>query len=216
MKSRNPIPSALARKFLLSFLREDLAEDVLGDLDEKFFLDLKMKGLARARIRYWYQVLQYMRPFAIRKLKPQPLKEAAMFRNYFKIGYRNLLRNKGYSAINIGGLAVGLAAAMLIGLWIYDELSFNKYHRGYERVSKVMHRFTRNGEVGVGDAIPLPLYTALAESYKDDFKYLVVCSWTDQHILSHEEKSISQVGNFMSTVAPSFLDLGPLTASSNH
>ena len=52
-----------------------------------------------------------------------------MFRNYFKIAWRNLVRNKVYSAINIGGLAVGMAVAMLIGLWLRDELSFNKYHQ---------------------------------------------------------------------------------------
>lgn len=136
-----------------------------------------------------------------------------MFRNYFKIGYRNLIRNKSYSAINIGGLAIGLAATMIIGLWIHDELSYNKYHRHYDRVAKVMHRFTRNGETGVGDAIPLPLYSALAESYKDDFKYLVVCSWTDQHILSHAEKTISRSGNFMSSVAPRFLDMKMIEGS---
>jgi putative ABC transport system permease protein len=136
-----------------------------------------------------------------------------MFRNYFKIGYRNLLRNKGYSAINIGGLAVGLSAAMIIGLWIHDELSYNKYHHGYDRVAKVMHRFTRNGETGVGDAIPLPLYSALAESYREDFKYLVVCSWTDQHILSQGEKTISRSGNFMSPAAPRLLDMTMLDGS---
>ena len=46
-----------------------------------------------------------------------------MIRNYFKIAWRNLVKSKGYSAINIGGLAVGMAVAMLIGLWVYDELS---------------------------------------------------------------------------------------------
>lgn len=52
-----------------------------------------------------------------------------MIQNFLKIAFRNLVKNKGYSAINIGGLAVGMAVAMLIGLWIYDELSFNKYHK---------------------------------------------------------------------------------------
>ena len=54
-----------------------------------------------------------------------------MIKNYFKLAWRNLVKSKGYSAINIGGLAVGMAVAMLIGLWVYDELSFNKYHKNY-------------------------------------------------------------------------------------
>ena len=189
---------------MLSFLREDLVEEVLGDLDEKFYTDVKNKSLTKAKLHYWVQVIHYMRPFALRKSTTQPSNQSAMFRNYFKIGYRNLIRHKGYSAINIGGLAIGLAAAMVIGLWINDELSYNKYHRDYDRVAKVMHRFTRNGETGAGNAIPFPLYSALAESYREDFKYLVVCSWTDQHILSHGEKTISRIGNFMSAVAPRF------------
>ena len=49
-----------------------------------------------------------------------------MIKNYFKIAWRNLIKNKGYSAINIGGLAVGMAVAMLIGLWVYDELTFDQ------------------------------------------------------------------------------------------
>ena len=64
-----------------------------------------------------------------------------MYKSYFKIGWRNLIRNKGYSFINIGGLAMGMAVAMFIGLWIYDELSFNKYHENYKNIGQVL----RNG-----------------------------------------------------------------------
>ena len=63
-----------------------------------------------------------------------------MFKNYFKTAWRNLLKNKTSSVINISGLAVGMAVAMLIGLWIFDELSFNKYHRNYERIAQIMTR----------------------------------------------------------------------------
>ena len=56
-----------------------------------------------------------------------------MFKNYFKIAWRNLIKNKGISFINIGGLAVGMAVATLIGLWIWDELSFDKQNKNYDR-----------------------------------------------------------------------------------
>ena len=61
-----------------------------------------------------------------------------MIKNYFKIAWRNLIKNKASSFINIGGLAVGMAVAMLIGLWIWDELSFDKYHQNYDRVAIAM------------------------------------------------------------------------------
>ena len=61
-----------------------------------------------------------------------------MILNHFRIAWRNLLKHKGYSAINIGGLALGMAVAMMIGLWIWDELSYDKYHKNYDRIARVM------------------------------------------------------------------------------
>jgi len=63
-----------------------------------------------------------------------------MFKNYFKVAWRNLIRNRTSSLINVSGLAVGIAVSMLIGLWIYDELSFNKCHRNYDRIAQIMTR----------------------------------------------------------------------------
>ena len=71
-----------------------------------------------------------------------------MLRNYLKIALRQLARNRAYSFINIGGLAAGMAVAMLIGLWVYDELSFNTYHENYARIAQVRSR--EFGEHGVG------------------------------------------------------------------
>ena len=68
-----------------------------------------------------------------------------IYSSYLRIGWRNLLRNRGYSIINIGGLAAGMSVAMFIGLWIYDELSFNKYHPNYKRIAQVYRTETRDG-----------------------------------------------------------------------
>ena len=69
-----------------------------------------------------------------------------MFKIYFRVGLRNLTRNKMLSFVNIAGLAVGMAVAMLISLWIYDELSFNKYHKNYENIAQVMKQAVYDGE----------------------------------------------------------------------
>ena len=66
-----------------------------------------------------------------------------MIKNYFKIAWRNLIKNKATSLINIGGLAVGMAVAILIGLWIWDELSFDKSHRNYDHIAQVMQNYVR-------------------------------------------------------------------------
>src|SRR6186713_3291134 len=98
MAVNNAQPPRLARKLLLAFLRDDLAEEVAGDLEEKFAIMVRSRSLNRARFNYWYQVLNYIRPFAINKTKNLSLNRYAMFKSYFKIGWRNLLREKGHAA----------------------------------------------------------------------------------------------------------------------
>lgn len=136
-----------------------------------------------------------------------------MIRNYLKIAIRNLTRNIGYSIINIGGLAVGMSVAMFIGLWVYDELTYNHYHSQYGRVAQVMQSQTVNNHVYTQYAIPYPLGIELEKSYGSDFKYIVMSSWTGDHILSHDERSISSVGNYMDEDAPRLMDLKMIKGS---
>ncbi len=82
-----------------------------------------------------------------------------MIKNYLKIAWRNLLKNKASSFINIGGLAVGMAVAMMIGLWIYDELSFDTNFQNYDRITQVLQNNTMNGEEieTAGNNVPWPM-----------------------------------------------------------
>ena len=120
-----------------------------------------------------------------------------MLKNYFKIAWRNLVRNKGYSAINIGGLAVGMAVAMLIALWIFDELTYDKWHKNYDRIAQVMQHQTFNGNKGTESSLPMPLVAELRTNYAGNFKYLAMASWQGDHILSVDEKKVTIEGNFM-------------------
>lgn len=215
MAGKSYKPPAFARRFLLSFLRDDLAEEVTGDLDERFEMLCRKRSVFRARLRYCYEVLNYMRPFAFRKNNYANINHFDMFENYFKIGLRNLRKNLGYSAINIGGLAVGMAVALLIGLWIKDELAFDKYHDNYERVARVIQKQTFNGHRGTQYAIPIPLDAAMEKDFGNDFEYLVLSSWTGDHILSHGENKISRTGNFMEADAPKLLSLRMINGSAN-
>ena len=119
-----------------------------------------------------------------------------MLKNYLKIAFRSLLKNRVYSFINIFGLSVGMAVALLIGLWIYDEVSYDTYHETYHEVAQIMQHQTFNGNIGTGDAIPRPLEFALRENYAKDFKYLAMSTWNMDHILSFEDKNISQEGSY--------------------
>jgi len=130
-----------------------------------------------------------------------------MLRNYFKTAWRNLVRNKGYSAINIGGLAAGMTVALAIGLWLYDELSFNKYFKNYDRIAQVWQHANFNGEISSQTANPALMGPAIKSKYGSDFKYVVQASWTNTVLLSLDNKSIKKQGIFMEPDAPDMLTL---------
>ena len=130
-----------------------------------------------------------------------------MIKNYIKIAWRNLLKNKGYSAINIGGLAVGMAVAMLIGLWVFNELSYNKYHKNYDRIAQVMQHANFNGEIKTQNANPFLMADELRTKYGSNFKYVAQASWTEGHLLTVGDKQIKANGMFFEPDAPEMFTL---------
>jgi len=139
-----------------------------------------------------------------------------MIKNYFKIAWRNLFRNRVSSFINIGGLTVGIAVAILIGLWIYDELSFDKYHQDYERIAQIMTRGNDPKEGAfINNSLQYPLASELQTTYKNNFKYIVRASWAQEYILSAGEKKLSSRGQFMDEDAPAMFTLKMLKGNWN-
>jgi len=130
-----------------------------------------------------------------------------MFKNYLKIAWRNLTKNKGYTAINIGGLALGIAVTIIIGLWVKSELSFNNHFKNKDKIAQVFQSQTFNGETGTGPAIPRPLEKALRDEYGSNFKHLMMSSWTNKIYLKYGETSLYRSGNYMQRGAPELLNL---------
>ncbi len=210
-------PPRWATRLLRSFCSPDLVEEMEGDLDELFRQRVEALGLRKARLRYVRDVLSLMQPFA---LKRQPSEYSqpfflspAMLRTYFKIAFRNLTKNKVYSAINIGGLTAGMAVAMLIGLWIWDELSFNKHHQNYGRIAQVMQHLTYNGLIGTQEAVPFPIGAELRTSYGTEFSHVVMASWTNPHLLTFGEKTFKKPGIYFEPEATEMLTLKMLKGS---
>lgn len=129
-----------------------------------------------------------------------------MIKNYVKIAWRSLINNKVSSLINIGGLAVGITIVLFNGLWVWDELSFNKYHANYDRIAQVISSGmdVKDGPF-VNNSLPYPLATALAKDYKDNFSHIVRASWVQEYILSAGGEIISRKGQFMDEGAPESL-----------
>ncbi len=130
-----------------------------------------------------------------------------MLRNYLKIALRNLVKNKVYSFINIGGLAVGMAVAMLIGLWIYDEVSFNTNHENYESIAKVVEHGQKGGTRYAGDNLPLPVAQELKAHFADYFKHILIADLPKEYILTNGETKLIKTGQFIDSGAPDMLSL---------
>src|SRR5665213_865093 len=138
-----------------------------------------------------------------------------MIRNYLKIAWRNLIKNKASSLINIGGLAVGMAVAILIGLWIWDEESYDMNFPNHDHIAVVMQNQWINNETDTWGSEAYPLGLTLRNTYGSDFKQVIMASWTDGHILSFGDKTLNETGNFMEPGITDMLSLKMLKGSRN-
>jgi putative ABC transport system permease protein len=136
-----------------------------------------------------------------------------MIRNYLKIAWRNLVKNKVFSLINIGGLAVGMGVAILIALWVYDELSFNQYHANYSRIAQIMQNQTWNGEIGTQEANPAALGEEIRNLYSSDFTHVLQASWNHNHTLTYGEKMFLKPGSYFEPGVAEMLSLNMIHGS---
>ncbi len=119
-----------------------------------------------------------------------------------------------HSLLNITGLSVGIAVVLLISLWMADELSFDKYHKNYDRIAQVMQHQTLNGEVYTQPAIPMPLGAELQNTYGREFSMIVISTGTDKHILAAGKNKFVKTGKYMQAGAPSLFSLKMLSGNS--
>ncbi len=119
-----------------------------------------------------------------------------MIKNYFKIAFRNLLRNKGFSIINILGLAIGMASALLILLWIQNEVSYDGFHAKKDRIYEAWNRAAFSGELQAWNTTP----KVLARTMEKDFpevEQAVRVNWPSNMLFSVGEKRLTVQGNMV-------------------
>jgi len=119
-----------------------------------------------------------------------------MFKNYFITSWRNLIRDKSYSSFNILGLAVGMGVALLIGLWVQYQYSYDRWMPRYQQNYRVMVRSTNNGEINAGYATQLPLAAVLKKEIPE-IQYVARADWFAQHGLVVGEKKLYSNGGFV-------------------
>jgi len=136
-----------------------------------------------------------------------------MLSTYFRIAWRHLKKNKGYTVINIAGLATGMAIALLIGLWIADEFSFEHYHTNYRRIAQnLILRHTPDG-VGVWYSSAVPMEKELRDKYANLFEKTALVYGGDEHLVSVGDKKISAAGLWAEKEFPEIFTFKMLSGS---
>jgi putative ABC transport system permease protein len=165
MKTR-PTPPNLFLKFFRWFCHPNLVDHIEGDLLEDYGARIKKSGKGKADIQFMIDVLLLFRPGIIRPTEGHKnLNTYGMYKSYFKIGWRNILRNKGFSFINIGGLAVGMACFSIIVLYAEYELSYDRFHRNPNDIYRVVKDFVNEDGSKIPDATTPP---ALAKALREE------------------------------------------------
>lgn len=177
-KSVTRPPEALLR-FFRWFCDPGVAEDIEGDLTEMFERDMRAGSHRRARWRFCLNVIRLFRPGIIRKFNhpftysPSP----AMFKNYFITSIRSLERSRVFSAINIIGLAVGLATFTLISFYVYHEMSFDRYHDKADRIVRIVENLRTENELLLQSTSSPPMGPRLMKDFPEVESYVRIQNW---------------------------------------
>ncbi|MFT3705292.1 MAG: ABC transporter permease [Agriterribacter sp.] len=146
---------------------------------------------------------------------PEKLNSRYMFRNYVKIAWRNLVKSKVYSGINVLGLATGMAVAILIGLWIWDAVTFDDSFTNHKQLAQVMTNSTGDdGTVNTDPRVCQPLADELRSKYGSDFKNVSLSRW-NMSAFTVGDKTISSVGLWVEDNFPTMLSLNALDGNIN-
>ncbi len=134
----NPPPRWLD-KLLERFCAPHLLEEVIGDLHERYYLRVQKIGEVKSRKKYWREVLAFLRPSVFKRQSHHFTKPILtdMIRNHFKMAFRNMIRNRAFTTINILGLSLGLTSSLLIFLWVQDERKMDNFHSNSKQLYRV-------------------------------------------------------------------------------
>ena len=134
-------PPGWSLKLMRLFMRHEYLEEIEGDMEEVFQDDLERFSPGKARRRYSWQMLKLMRPALMRHVNSQKFNNLSMFKHNLLIAFRGFKRHQLTFLINLIGLSTGLAASLMIYLWIDDERSVDAFNEDNDRLFWVMANF---------------------------------------------------------------------------
>lgn len=202
MKDTRPTPRPKSPfKFLKWFCKPDYHLDIEGDLMELFDRRVETVGPKKAKWLLWKDVLLLfrpgiIRPFAIRKFKTSPM----LLKNNFKVAWRQLLKQKLYSVVSIGGFALGITACLLISLFIWDELTYDRHIPRANQLYRVLDIDKDDGEAGV--SFPAPFAKVLKEDYPE---ILQAGRLNSQNLFGAGSKQVRRINTDRNTYEEGFI-----------
>ena len=216
MKELKPYPPKIFLRFFQWYCKPNLRDHIEGDLIEVYWKRVKTNGKRTADIRFLIDVLLLLRPGIIRPIKGyQNLNTYSMYKSYLRIGWRNMWKNTAHTSINIIGLAAGMSVALLIGLWVWDELTFDSYFENRNQLAQVMVNQSNEGMVYTGTTVQMPLGEALRMGYSGDFKAISLASYNLGCILSNGETRVRGKAMWVQSDFPQMFTLKILSGNLN-
>lgn len=200
MKPKGNRPSRLGLWFLSAAYGDSEHFPLIGDFEEIYSEIVADKGVFLACLWYWTQILRSMPSFVSNSM----YWSVAMVKNYLKIILRNIRKHKGYSFINITGLAIGMACCLLISIWVLDELSYDRFHANAPVLYRVEENQQYSGRMFHVRVTPHPLAPALVEEIPeiiDATRYV----WSGGLLLRYGEKAFFEYN--IRAVDPSFFQM---------
>lgn len=126
-----------------------------------------------------------------------------MIQNYIKIAWRNLLKSKGYATINIIGLAIGMAAVLLIGIWIQNQSQFDNFYSNKDNLYRLWNKYDEEGEINLLNITAGTASSTLKAEYPE-VEHAARMYWSTDRLLSFDNKKIKSKGN---EVDPNFIEM---------
>ena len=163
MKSGPARSPRLGYRVLSLALRRGEHDVLLGDIEECFSGLAKEKGEAAARLWYWGQVMRFLPAYILFSISWS----VDMFKNYLVTSLRNIKKHKGYSFLNVLGLAIGMAACLLVLLYTRDELSWDRYNKNADRICRVVVDLARQGTEMTVAGAGAPVAAAMIKGFPE-------------------------------------------------
>jgi putative ABC transport system permease protein len=197
-------PPKFPLKLLRWFCDPNLVEDVEGDVIELFH-DRSEIDKSKARVSFYVDVLLLFRPGIIKNFQIlNNIINFSMVKNFLKIAFRNAIRYKGYTLLNLLGLVVGIVSSILIILWVNDEVGIDKFHTDGNQIHQLFRNMKQsNGVVETTTSIPKPAADLIKAEYPD-VKDVAAFSWEMTMQITYDDKATKEKGRF---ATPSFLNM---------